>query len=49
VENRKPRAVPTIVAAVAIAAAIWSTIGAPHDSLKTVKQKQQYAGRVAVP
>jgi hypothetical protein len=32
---RKPGAVPYIVAATAIATAIWTTIGAPHDGLKT--------------
>ncbi len=47
--NRKPSAALYIMAAIAIAAIIWTTIGAPHVSLKTVKQKHQYAGRVAVP
>ena len=46
-ENRKPGATPYLLAAVAIAAVIWATMGAPHHSLKTVKQ--QYAGRVVVP
>jgi hypothetical protein len=44
-ENRKPSAAPYLVAAVAIAAVIWTTMGAPQDGLKTVKQ--QYAGRNA--
>jgi hypothetical protein len=48
-ENRKPGAVPYIVAAVAIAATIWTTIGTPQDGLKTDKQKQHHAGRIAVP
>jgi hypothetical protein len=46
-ENRKPSAAPYVLAAVAIAAVIWTTMGAPHHGLKTVKQ--QYAGRVVVP
>jgi hypothetical protein len=46
-ENRKPSATPYLLAAVAIAAVIWTTMGAPHHSPKTVKQ--QYAGRVVVP
>jgi hypothetical protein len=46
-ENRKPSATPYLLAAVAIAVVIWTTMGAPHHSLKTVKQ--QYAGRVVVP
>jgi hypothetical protein len=45
-DRGKPTAIPYIMAAVAIAAAIWITMGVPHDSLKTVKQ---YAGRVVVP
>jgi hypothetical protein len=45
-ENRKPSVAPYIVAAAVIAATIWTVAGAPHDSLKTVKQ---YAGHVAAP
>jgi hypothetical protein len=45
-ENRKPGAASYVMAAVVIAAAIWTTMGAPHDSFKTVKQ---YAGRIAAP
>jgi hypothetical protein len=45
-DSRKPNAAPYILAAVAIAATIWTAMGVPHDSPRTVKQ---YAGRVAVP
>ncbi|MFL6790038.1 MAG: hypothetical protein ACJ8EE_02540 [Bradyrhizobium sp.] len=46
-ENSKPRAVRYVLAAVIIAIAISSTMGAPHHSPKTVKQ--QYAGRIVLP
>jgi hypothetical protein len=50
-DNWRPRGVRYVLAAVLIAIAISSTVGAPHHSPKTVNEpvKQQYADRVALP